>query len=243
MQARSTVTEVLRVVARQHTRMRGLVCEVALTSGEERTAAASWLSHYVVLHAAAEGLGLRRESARTVPSGVAAVVPPGVAAVVPVAVAAVVPGVTTSVVHPMADPHHGSLVRLALSLAMSRALDESSIGHQAALLEAAVVRHAQTQERVILPRLLASWPASDLERAVAALEAADVAFDHGPSEPIGAVATPDAIWRTAVTTIEPLLTSPSGDEGQAPGFRVAMTTATTVATSPTASVTPAVRTT
>ena len=219
MQARAAVTEVLRVVARQHTRMRGLVCEVALTGGEERTAVASWLSHYLVLHAAAERLGLRLESTGAVPSGGAAVE------------------------NRVADPHHGSLVGLALGLAMSRGLDESSIGHQAALLEVAIVRHAQAQERVILPRLLASWPATDLERAVAALEAADVAFDHGASEPLGAVATPDAIWRAAVTTIECLLTSASGDEGQAPGLRVAMTRATTVATSPTASVTPAVRTT
>jgi hypothetical protein len=61
MQSRAAVADVVRVVARQHTRMRGLVCEVAQTTGAERAAAAVWLSHYVVLHTAAERLGLSRE--------------------------------------------------------------------------------------------------------------------------------------------------------------------------------------
>lgn len=63
MPPRPAVTEVVRAVARQHTRMRGLVHEVAVTSGTERVSAAAWLSDYLVLHAAGERLGLSRESA------------------------------------------------------------------------------------------------------------------------------------------------------------------------------------
>jgi hypothetical protein len=65
MQSRPAVTEVVRVVSRQHTRIRGLLHEVALCSGTDRASAAGWLSHYLVLHVAAEQIGLRREPADT----------------------------------------------------------------------------------------------------------------------------------------------------------------------------------
>jgi hypothetical protein len=215
MQSRTAVTEVLRGVARQHTRLRGLVCEVAQTSGAERAAAAGWLAHYLVLHAAGERLGLRRESATAAPG--------------------VVPA------------RHGPLLGLTpdLGLGLGRGLgldlDESLTAHRLALLEAAVVRHARAQERVVLPRLLVTWPLADLHRAVATLEAADTVFDHGPSVRAGTAGTTDAVWHTAVAAIERVLAAPAGAKRQAATPPRAMTTAATMATTPTANVTAAVR--
>ncbi len=65
MQSRPAVNEVVRVVTRQHTRIRGLLHEVALCSGTDRASAAGWLSHYLVLHVAAEQIALAREPADT----------------------------------------------------------------------------------------------------------------------------------------------------------------------------------
>jgi hypothetical protein len=233
MQARAAVTEVVRVVGRQHTRMRGLVCELVQTGGAERTATAEWLSHYLVLHAAAERVGLRRESLPVIPS-----VPtsPGVPGVPGAPVVRTVPAGL-----PPRGPLVDSVVSLALALTGTHGLDEAAICHRAAQLEAEVVRHARAQERTILPRLLSHWPLADLERAVAALEAADLVFDRGPSSPLAAVATPDAIWRTAVIAIESLVVRPAEGEDQAPAARDAMTTAATIATTPTTKVTAAVR--
>ena len=63
MQSRPAVIEVVRVVARQHTRLRGLLHEVALSSETDRTRTAGWLSDYLLLHVAAEQVGLCREPA------------------------------------------------------------------------------------------------------------------------------------------------------------------------------------
>ncbi|TQM62014.1 hypothetical protein [Humibacillus xanthopallidus] len=230
MQPRAAVADVVRVVARQHTRMRGLVCEVAQTTGAERAAASRWLSHYVVLHTVAEQLGLSREPSADVQRVV---------------------------------PRNGLLLELALGLAAAPPLEEAAICRCAAALEEAVVQHARAQERTILPRLLASWRAADLLRAGAAFEAADLLFDRGPSEqsepttpsapptpftPIAPVAPTEVTWRRAVADIERLLGS--GDDQQSrrdprsvqpPAARTEMTTAATVAVTPTATVTTAVR--
>ena len=61
MQSRPAVTEVLRVAARQHTRIRGLLHEVALSSETDRTTTTGWLSHYLLLHVAAEQIALCRD--------------------------------------------------------------------------------------------------------------------------------------------------------------------------------------
>jgi hypothetical protein len=63
MQSRPAVAEVLRVVARQHTRLRGLLHEVALSSETDRTRTTRWLSDYLLLHVAAEQVALCREPA------------------------------------------------------------------------------------------------------------------------------------------------------------------------------------
>ena len=63
MQSRPAVTEVVRLVARQHTRVRGLLHEVALSSETDPTRAAGWLTDYLLLHVAAEQVGLCRETA------------------------------------------------------------------------------------------------------------------------------------------------------------------------------------
>ena len=211
MQPRTAVIEVVRVVTRQHSRLRGLVCEVSQAGRAEREAAAGWLSHYLVLHAAGERLALRRES--------------------PTAAQGVVPA------------RHGPLLALTLGLD----LDEALIAHHLALLEAALVRHARAQERVVLPRLLATWPLADLHRVVAVLEAADTVFDHGPPVGTGATeateanGTTDAAWHSAVAALERVLAAPAGAKRQTATLREAMTTAATLATTPTANVTAAVR--
>ncbi|WP_404388621.1 hypothetical protein [Humibacillus xanthopallidus] len=173
MQPRPAVTEVVRVVARQHTRIRGLLHEVALSGGTDRTAAAGWLSHYLLLHVAAEQIGLRRA-----PVGTAERVD--------------------------AAARMGPLAGLALTLD----LDDAVVHHRVATLEAAVLSHARAQERSVLPRMLSSWPLADLHRAVAALEAADTVFDHGPAEP--AVTCPGTLdpWHTAVGAIQRVLETP-----------------------------------
>ena len=256
MQPRAAVTDVVRVVARQHTRMRGLVCEVAQAGGVERQAAAGWLTHYVVLHTAAERLGLGRE-----------------------------PGAVAQRVLPRTGPLLGLSFGLSLGLTTAAGLDESAICRCVAALEEAVVHHARAQERTILPRLLASWPPAALWHAAAAFEAADLVFDRGPhpvpaptasdpapAAPAGSVspshsadawppAATEALWHDAVADIERLLasaaaTASAADDptslvgaarsgqhtGQAPA-PTAIATAATPAVTATARATTAVRTT
>jgi hypothetical protein len=181
MQSRPAVIEVVRVVARQHTRIRGLLHEVALSAGTDRASAAGWLSHYLLLHVAAEQLGLRRAP-----------------------VGASVGGRDWAREWVGAPARMGPLVGLALTLD----LEDSVVHHRIATLEAAVLGHARAQERSVLPRMLSSWPLADLHRAVAALEAADFVFDHGPAEPV--VTCPATVdpWHTAVAAIQSALTAP-----------------------------------
>ena len=179
MQSRPAVIEVVRVVARQHTRIRGLLHEVALSSGTDRASAAGWLSHYLLLHVAAEQIGLRRRPGR--------------------------PWAGRSGRGWVGAPARmGPLVGLALALD----LDDSVVHHRVATLEAAVLGHARAQERSVLPRMLSTWPLADLHRAVAALEAADFVFDHGPAEPV--VTCPATVdpWHTAVAAIQSALATP-----------------------------------
>lgn len=172
MQSRPAVTEVVRVVTRQHARIRGLLHEVALSSGTDRASAAGWLSHYLLLHIAAERIGLHGE---------------------PVGAAERVDGAQM-----------GQLVGLALALD----LDDAVVHHHVATLEAAVLSHVRAQERSVLTRMLSTWPLADLHRAVAALEAADIVFDHGPAEPV--VTCPATVdpWHTAVVAIQGVLATP-----------------------------------
>lgn len=173
MQSRPAVTEVVHVVTRQHARIRGLLHEVALGSGTDRASAAGWLSHYLLLHEAAEQIGLRRA-----PVGAA---------------------------EPFDAPSRiGPLARLALALD----LDDSVVHHRVAALEVAVLSHARAQQRSVLPRMLSSWPLADLHRAVAALEAADIVFDHGPVEPMVTCPATDDPWRTALSAIQRTLAAP-----------------------------------
>lgn len=173
MQSRPAVAEVVRVVTRQHTRIRGLLHEVTLSSGTDRASAAGWLSHYLLLHEAAEQIGLRRAPVGTAERS-------------------------------DAPARIGPLARLALALD----LDDSVVHHRVAALEAAVLSHARAQQRSVLPRMLSSWPLADLHRAVAALEAADTVFDHGPAEPmVSCPATVDP-WHTAVSAIQHALAAP-----------------------------------
>ena len=180
MQSRPAVIEVVRVVARQHTRIRGLLHEVVLSSGADRASAAGWLSHYLLLHVAAEQIGLRRATGASVDGPV------------PTQESESAPG------------RMGPLVGLALALD----LDDSVVHHRIATLEAAVLGHARAQERSVLPRMLSAWSLDDLHRAVAALEAADFVFDHGPAEPV--VSCPATVdpWHTAVGAIHRVLATP-----------------------------------
>ena len=92
----------------------------------------------------------------------------------------------------------------------------------------------------MLPRVLPTWPLADLHLAVAALEAADTAFERGAAPP--ASTTIAAHWRIAIEQIEQVLAT-SGARAQAAAAREAMTTAAAKAATPTMSVMSAVRTT
>lgn len=189
MRSRSAVTDVVRVVARQHTRMRGLVCEVAQTTGAERAAAAVWLSHYVVLHTVAERLGLSRE-----------------------------PSVAVQRVVPRHGPLLGLALGLTAASALEEsaicrsaaALEEAVVQHARAQERAVLPRLLASWRTADLLRAAAAFEAADLVFDRGPSE---------PSEPSGRLATAEDMWDSAVADIErllgPLSDSLSGDEDPA----------------------------
>ncbi|GAA2161337.1 hypothetical protein FHX52_3316 [Humibacillus xanthopallidus] len=203
MQPRSAVTDVVRVVARQHTRMRGLVCEVAETTGAEQAAAAGWLSHYVVLHTVAERLGLRREPF--------------------VAVQRVIPrhGPLLGLARGLASA--SSLEESAICRCAA-ALEEAVVQHARAQELAVLPRLLAGWRAADLRRAAAAFEAADLvfDRAPSEPPGPSEPLDPlgplgplgplDPLDPLDPLATTESVWRSAVADIERLLGSMSGEE-------------------------------
>jgi hypothetical protein len=245
MQPRAVVTDVVRVVARQHTRMRGLVCEVAQATGAERQAAAGWLAHYVVLHTAAERLGLGRE-----PSAVVQQVVPRHGQLVGLMI-----GLTAT-----APLDESEVCRCA------SVLEEAVVRHARAQERAILPRLLASWRPADLWHAAAAFEAADLVfdqgPPTPPAASASPAASSSPTAPLALSPQPDpwspevteALWRDAVADIARLLTSPADDPAQlvgpttaarrtsqAPAAPTAMATAATAAVTTTARVTTAVR--
>jgi len=189
MQPRAAVTDVVRVVTRQHTRMRGLVCEVTQTTGVERAAAAGWLSHYVVLHTVAERLALSRE-----------------------------PSVRVQRVVPRQGPLLGLALALAGASALEEsvicrcaaALEQAVVQHARAQERSVLPRLLATWQTADLRRAGAAFEAADLVFDLGSFAGSvpgPVATPGAPTAPTEPTAATEVIWRNAVAEVERLLGS------------------------------------